>query len=304
MFGEGYDTIKSFTNGEIQEVINNSFYRYIGHKDWVIILFVGVICLLKAFATSITIQSGGNGGNLAPSLFAGGSLGFVFALLCTKLGLTEVPITNLIIVGMAGVMSGVMYAPLTAIFLIAESSSGYDLFIPLMIVSVISFLIAKWFSRTSPDLEQLADQGHIFTREHDRNLLSLLHVVELMDHDVPVISENASFDELTDILKNGTGNLITVLDENQRVVGNISLEEIRTLLFESNFRGVLTVRSLMLPVESIVRESDPVIAVAKKFDETGLWFLPVVNERKMFHGPMSKSSVLEQYRKLLQEHSG
>jgi CIC family chloride channel protein len=115
--------------------------------------------LLKAFATSFTIFSGGNGGNFAPSLFAGGTVGYLFAVVCQQIGFTEVPVTNLVLVGMAGAMSGVMYAPLTAIFLIAESSFGYDLFIPLMIVSIISYLIAKWFSPISPELKSLADQG-------------------------------------------------------------------------------------------------------------------------------------------------
>ncbi|TDE18016.1 chloride channel protein [Dyadobacter psychrotolerans] len=304
LFGEGYDTIKSFTNGDIQQVINNSFYRYVSYREWVVILFVGVICLLKAFATSITIQGGGNGGNFAPSLFAGGSLGYVFALLCLQAGISEVPMTNLIIVGMAGVMSGVLYAPLTAIFLIAESSSGYDLFIPLMIVSVISFLMAKWFSPTSPEMEKLADQGQIFTREHDKNLLSLLHTLDLLDPITQVIKENASSDELMEVLENGKRNLIAVLDLNQALIGIISLEDIRPILFGKNNIKLLDVKTLMKPVGVVINETDSVIALAKKFDETGVWNLPVIRTNGRFAGFISKSSVLDSYRKLLQEHSG
>src|SRR5690606_5616454 len=114
------------------------FFKYLDLKEWSIIIFLTLVCLLKAFATPITIFSGGNGGNFAPSLFAGGTLGYLFAQVCKLIGFTNVPETNLVLAGMAGVMSGVLYAPLTAIFLIAESSFGYDLFIPLMIVSVIS----------------------------------------------------------------------------------------------------------------------------------------------------------------------
>jgi len=303
LFGEGYDTIKSFTNGEIKEVIQNSFFSFIGYREWVIIVFVAVVCLLKAFASSITIQSGGNGGNFAPSLFAGGSLGYVFALLCTQAGITDVPVTNLILVGMAGVMSGVLYAPLTAIFLIAESSSGYDLFIPLMMVSVISFLMAKWFSPISPDLEKMASQGKIFTREHDRNLLSLLHTLDLLDKDAQVINDKASFDELRQILENGKRSLIAVLNDNLTLVGIITLDDLRPVLFSKNFDSSLTVASMMKEPKAVIVEDDSVVIVAKKFDETGVWHLPVVKTSGKFAGFISKSSVLNSYRQLLQAHS-
>jgi CIC family chloride channel protein len=304
LFGEGYETIKSFTNGEIQKVISNSFFRYIGYREWVIILFVGVICLLKAFATSITIQSGGNGGNFAPSLFAGGSLGYAFALLCMRAGMADVPMTNLILVGMAGVMSGVLYAPLTAIFLIAESSSGYDLFIPLMIVSVIAFLMAKWFSPTSPEMERFVKERQIFTREHDKNLLSLLHTMDLVDKDTQLISETASMNELMEVLKNGHRNLIAVLNDKSVLTGIINLDGIRPILFGGELDKSLEVKSLMKPVGRVVYESDSVVDVAKKFDETALWNLPVIKTNGEFAGFISKSSVLDRYRKLLQEHSG
>lgn len=304
LFGEGYDTIKSFTNGEIFQVIDNSFFRYVQYREWVIIIFVGVICLLKALATSITIYSGGNGGNFAPSLFAGGSLGYVLALLCTQLGLQEVPMSNMIIVGMAGVMSGVLYAPLTAIFLIAESSSGYDLFIPLMIVSSISFLIAKWFSPISPDLKALAENGQIFTREHDRNLLSLLHTMDLLDKENQIIDQNASNEQLWQVVRCGKRNLIAVLDENEKLKGIISLNDIRSALFDQNGKEVLSVASLVRVPRVVVVENDSVVAVAKMFDDTGLWNLPVIRKTGKFAGFISKSSVLDSYRRLLREHSG
>ncbi|GLU57429.1 chloride channel protein [Dyadobacter frigoris] len=304
LFGEGYDTIKSFTNGEIFQVIDRSFFRYLEYRQWVIIVFVGVICMLKVFATSITIYSGGNGGNFAPSLFAGGSLGFVLALLCTQIGLADVPMTNMIIVGMAGVMSGVMYAPLTAIFLIAESSSGYDLFIPLMIVSTISFLIAKWFSPISPDLKALAENGQIFTREYDRNLLSLLHTMDLLDKETQIVDYQASGEELAEVIRNGKRNLIAVLDQNRNLKGVINLNDIRPTLFNENKNESLLIASLMKEPKTVVGENDSVVTVAKKFDQTGLWNLPVIRKTGEFAGFVSKSTVLDCYRRLLQEHSG
>ncbi|KQS28174.1 chloride channel protein [Dyadobacter sp. Leaf189] len=304
LFGEGYDTIKAITNGQMQGIMQNSFFRFIGYRDWVVIVFVAVICLLKAFSASITIFSGGNGGNFAPSLFAGGSLGYVFALLCVQAGVSDVPVNNLVIVGMAGVMSGVLYAPLTAIFLIAESTSGYDLFIPLMIVSVISFSIAKWFSSVSPDLEKLAQQGKIFTREHDRNLLSLLHVLDLIDKDIQVIHCEASREELADMVRSGHRNIIAVTDSENKLSGIISLDDIRPLFFNPGAYDLLEVKQLMKKPEVVISDFDSVVSVVKKFDESGAWNLPVVKTNGEFVGFISKSAILNSYRQLLRAHSG
>ncbi|MCF0069993.1 chloride channel protein [Dyadobacter sp. CY261] len=303
LFGEGYDTIKAITNGQIQEVIANSFFQFIGYHEWVVIVFVLLICLLKAFSASITIFSGGNGGNFAPSLFAGGLVGYAFALVCKQLGIPNVPESNLVIVGMAGVMSGVLYAPLTAIFLIAESTSGYDLFIPLMMVSVISFSIAKWFSSISPDLENLARQGKIFTREHDRNLLSLLYVPDLIDKDVQLVDVHASRDELAELIRTGKRNMISVID-GKKLVGIISMDDIRPLLFSDAGYDLLGISHLAKPPATVINEFDNVYTVVKKFDETGAWNLPVVKVDGEFVGFISKSAVLNSYRQLLRSHSG
>ncbi|MCE7064681.1 chloride channel protein [Dyadobacter sp. CY326] len=304
LFGEGYDTIKAITNGQIQTVIDNSLFQFIGYREWVVIVFVALICLLKAFSASITIFSGGNGGNFAPSLFAGGSLGYVLALVAVQVGMHDVPVNNLVIVGMAGVMSGVLYAPLTAIFLIAESTSGYDLFIPLMIVSVISFLMAKWFSAISPDLQKLAAEGKIFTREHDRNLLSLLHILDLIDKDVQAVGPGASRDELAELVRTGKRNMIAVVDDSKRLLGTISLDDIRPLLFSPDLYDMLTISNLMRVPSEVISDFDSVVGVVKKFDETGAWNLPVVKSSGEFVGFISKSAVLNSYRQLLRAHSG
>ncbi|MCF2491401.1 chloride channel protein [Dyadobacter sp. CY347] len=304
LFGEGYDTIKAITNGQMQSVIENSLFRFIGYREWVVVVFVALICLLKAFSASITIFSGGNGGNFAPSLFAGGSLGYVFALVCLQLGVADVPVNNLVIVGMAGVMSGVLYAPLTAIFLIAESTSGYDLFIPLMIVSVISYLIAKWFSPISPDLKKLAEQGKIFTREHDRNLLSLLHILDLIDKDIQTVSQHATREELAELVRAGRRNMISVVDADKKLVGTISLDDIRPLLFNPELYDMLTISNLMKVPSVVISDFDSIVSVVKKFDETGAWNLPVVKVSGEFVGFISKSAILNSYRQLLRAHSG
>ncbi len=303
LFGEGYDTIKMLTNGEVRTVMENSFFRFIGYRDWVVLVFLSIICLLKAFASSITIYSGGNGGNFAPSLFAGGTLGFVFALFCQQIGFVQAPVANLVLVGMAGVMSGVLYAPLTAIFLIAESSSGYDLFIPLMLVSVTSFLIAKWFSPISPDLKKLADQGKIFTREHDRNLLSMLETLDLIDQDVQEINIDASMSQLVQLVKEGKRNIIAVIHTNKSLAGIITLDDLRPFIFDVSGIKNLTIQDLVKSPPAYINAYDDVVTVVRKFEETGAWNLPVVTTDGIYMGYISKSGVLSKYRNLLQDYS-
>jgi chloride channel protein, CIC family len=302
LFGEGYTSVKLLAGGHSEEIIQNSFFRYIPTQSWILLLFTGCICLLKVFATAFTIHSGGNGGNFAPSLFAGGFLGYFFALLCTHLGFDDVPFTNLVIVGMAGVMSGVMYAPLTAIFLIAEASSGYDLFIPLMIVSTTSFILAKWFSPISPELKHLADKGKIFTKAHDKNILSLLKLEELVEKDIQRISSDETLRQLIELVKQGSRNMIGVVASDGRLDGIITLDDIRPIMFNPSLYDTVTIRQLMKPPLAVIDIHDNVADVINKFDEVHTWNLPVTEDNKLV-GFVSKSGILNQYRLLLQEYS-
>lgn len=302
LFGEGYDTVKAFTNGNTHNIIQNSFFRYFEIKDFTIIIFLILVLLLKAFATSFTIFSGGNGGNFAPSLFAGGTVGYLFAVVCQQIGFTEVPVTNLVLVGMAGAMSGVMYAPLTAIFLIAESSFGYDLFIPLMIVSIISYLIAKWFSPISPELKSLADQGKIFTNKHDKNILFSLKTEEFIDKYSQAIDENAPVTELFELVKNGNKNIFAVVNEDKVLRGILTLDDIRPYLFTSDEVSATIIQIMKAP-PAIIRPEDQPLEILQTFDDTGVWNLPVVDSANKFIGFISKSTILMSYRQLLKQYS-
>ncbi|MFS4473118.1 chloride channel protein [Chryseobacterium sp. T20] len=303
LFGEGYETVKAFTNGNTYSIIENSFFRYFEIGDWTIIIFLVLVLLLKAFATSFTIFSGGNGGNFAPSLFAGGTLGYLFALVCQHIGFTDVPMTNLVLVGMAGAMSGVLYAPLTAIFLIAESSFGYDLFIPLMIVSIISYLIAKWFSPISPELKSLADEGKIFTNKHDKNLLFALRTEDFIDKYSQTINESASVTELFEMVKNGDKNIFAVVDEARKLKGVLTLDDIRPYLFNKEMETSQTVTQIMKAPPAILHRDNKPLDILQTFDDTGVWNLPVVSDNNDFIGFISKSSILMSYRQLLKEYS-
>ncbi|WP_228455513.1 chloride channel protein [Chryseobacterium potabilaquae] len=301
LFGEGYDTVKAFTNGDIHLIIENSFFRYFKIEEWTIIIFLILVCLLKAFATSFTIFSGGNGGNFAPSLFAGGTVGYLFAIICQHLGFNDVPVTNLVLVGMAGTMSGVLYAPLTAIFLIAESSFGYDLFIPLMIVSIMAYLIAKWFSPISPELKFLADQGKIFTHRHDKNLLFSLHTEDFIDKYSQTIHEDAPIEELFEFVKNGNKNIFAIIDDTRKLKGILTLDDIRPYLF-TDYSSISIIQIMKNPPALIHPENKP-LEILQIFDETMAWNLPVVNSNNEFIGFISKSSILTGYRELLKEYS-
>ena len=302
LFGEGYSSVKLLAVGNSGDIIQNSFFQYLPTQTWMVILFTGCICLLKVFATSFTIYGGGNGGNFAPSLFAGGFLGYFFAMVCIALGIEHVPLTNLVIVGMAGVMSGVMYAPLTAIFLIAESSSGYDLFIPLMIVATISYLIAKWFSPIAPDLMHLADAGKIFTRAHDKNILSVLRIEDFVEDSIQKIDSEATLCTLIELIKQGNRNVIAVVNTDGRLDGIITLDDIRSIMFNASLYDTVTVKQLMKAPAALIHLKDNVSDVIGRFDETHAQILPVINDNKLV-GFVSKSSILNQYRLLLQEYS-
>jgi CIC family chloride channel protein len=303
LFGEGYTSVKLLAVGNSGDIIENSFFRYLPTHTWMVIVFTGCICLLKVFATSFTIYGGGNGGNFAPSLFAGGFLGYFFSMVCVALGFEHVPLTNLVIVGMAGVMSGVMYAPLTAIFLIAESSSGYDLFIPLMIVATMSYLIAKWFSPIAPDLRHLAEEGKIFTRAHDKNILSLLRIADFIEEgSIQKIDSEATLRSLIELVKEGKRNVIAVVNKEDRLEGLITLEDIRSIMFNTMLYDTVTVKQLMKAPVALIYLNDNVGDVISRFDETRARNLPVINDDKLV-GFVSKSSILNQYRLLLQEYS-
>ncbi|KQR94788.1 chloride channel protein [Chryseobacterium sp. Leaf180] len=300
-FGEGYDTVKAYTAGNINSIIENSFFRYFEIREWTIIIFLIFLCLLKAFATSFTIFSGGNGGNFAPSLFAGGTLGFLFSFICQQLGFHDVPVTNLVLVGMAGALSGVLYAPLTAIFLIAESSFGYDLFIPLMIVSVISYIIAKWFSSISPELKTLAEEGKIFTNRHDQNLLSTLNIRDFIDPKSRTIQIDAGIEKVFDLIKDSRKNNFAIVNEENTLKGFLTIDDLRPYLFKEEKPE--SIKEIMKIPPALIRENDSLYQILQVFDDTDTWNLPVIRDDNKFVGFISKSAILTGYRKLLKDYS-
>lgn len=305
LYGEGYLNIRTLHQGNIEHLIHESLFRYFEFESsqWVVIAFLGLTVLLKAFATSITLSSGGNGGNFAPSLVAGGLLGYLFGFVLEMMGMPNVPTTNLMLVGMAGVMSGALYAPLTAIFLIAETSSGYDLFIPLMVVSVTAYAINRFFSPTHPSYKKLAERGEIFTTRQDQNILSHIDLHDCLNTSSLIINTTDSMEEVMRKFRNSDQNTMAIVDAENKFWGILNRERLRPFLLGKETTKDTSVSELATSPSFIVSNKDSVMEIMKMFDEADVWQLPMLDEERKFQGFVSRSAILNNYRKLLREYS-
>jgi len=303
LFGEGYDSIKLLSGANPEKLFEHSIIADLITSKWIFVGLVLLAMFFKAIAVAFTIGGGGNGGNFAPSLFVGAYLGFSFATLLRLLGITDAPVSNFTIVAMAGILSGVFHAPLTAIFLIAEITGGYELMIPLMIVSAISFLVVKYFEPYSMDTKRLAKKGHIFTADKDRNILSSLKTAKVIETDFQSISPNATLGELVEVVAHSKRNIFAVVSKDEMLVGIILLDNIREVMFKHEMYDKVLVKELMRTPPAVIAPDEDVQSVMKKFDETNAWNLPVVDEGK-YVGFVSKSGLLTKYRDRLVKTSG
>ena len=303
LFGEGYLNIRILHQGNVEHLIHESLFRYFESSQLVVLAFLGLTVLMKAFATSITLSSGGNGGNFAPSLVAGGLLGYAFGLALEMMGMPNVPITNLMLVGMAGVMSGALYAPLTGIFLIAETSSGYDLFIPLMIVSVMAYVINRFFSPINPAYKKLADKGEIFTTQQDQNILSHIHLRDCLNSSSLVINISDNMDEVLSKFRNSDQNTMAVVEADNKFWGILNRERLRPFMLGKESTKDIHVSKLAINPSFIISDTDTVMQVMKMFDEADVWQLPMLDKERRFIGFVSRSQILNNYRLLLKDYS-
>ncbi|MCX6182778.1 MAG: chloride channel protein [Bacteroidetes bacterium] len=294
LFGEGFESIKVLSDSSPEKLFEHSIFSNFLQNKWIIILLIVLTMFIKVIAAAFTVGSGGNGGNFAPSLFVGAYLGFAFASCINLLGIANVPISNFTIVAMAGVLSGVFYAPLTGIFLIAEITGGYELMIPLMIVAAISFMIAKYFEPFSMDSKKLAAQGHIFIDDKDKTILSSLKMVAVIETNFQSVSPDATLGELIEVVAQSKRNIFPVV-ENEMLVGIVLLDDIREIMFKHELYDKIQVRELLQNPPETINADEDVQSVMKKFDETNAWNLPVLNDGK-YVGFVSKSSLLIKYR--------
>ncbi len=299
LFGEGYNSVKLVANASFNTFSDNTtLFSRLG-ENWGIIAFTALIVLFKPIAAGITIGAGGNGGNFAPSLFAGSYLGFFFSKLLNSTPWIQIPVGNFSLVGMAGLLSGVMYCPLTAIFLIAEITNGYELFIPLMIVSSISFFIVKSYEPYSMETRKLAMEGQIFTHKKEKNILTSISLDDMLQDNYESIGIDKKLKDLVDIIKKSEKNIFAVVDGKERFAGIIELNDIKQKLFQPEQFDKVTIKTLMKKPAAILQHDNDMHTVMEKFDVTQSWYLPVLNKERKFIGFISKTKLFNKYREIL-----
>jgi CIC family chloride channel protein len=295
LFGEGYESIKILSDNDPGQLLENTLFKDFRDNHWVLLLFVGLTMMLKAFATGITLGSGGNGGNFAPSMFLGSYVGFFFSTFLNLTGLTKLPVSNFTMVGMAGILSGLFHAPLTAIFLIAEITGGYNLMIPLMIVASISYALSKRFEKHSLDVKHLARKGHAFTNNKDTNILSTLDTNSIIQTDYLTVSPDENLEKLVDLISHSNQVIFAVVDKENQMLGVVHFNDIREIIFNQYRVKYTLVKEIMTTPIDIIYPTDSMEIVMNKIEKGKVVFLPVVKNGK-YYGFISKAIALEAYR--------
>ena len=298
LYGEGYGLINKLMNADQGNLFDRSLFYAYRDNVWVVIGFSTAILLIKVFASAITVGSGGNGGIFGPSLFVGALLGFIFVKTLGALGIVDLRMQNFVAAGMAGLVSGVLHAPLTAIFLIAEITGGYALIVPLMLVSSGSYFITRYFEKYSIYTKNLIERGFI-TFDKDKDLLSRVDIRSIIQTDFTTLSPNQTLGELVGIITTSKRNIFVVLDGQNHLLGIITLDDIREIMFNQTEYNRVRVKKLMsIPRYTVLPNAD-VNELIEKFDEYNIWKIPVVDEAGTYLGFVSKTAVLDQYREKL-----
>ena len=305
LYGEGYSAINVLLNGhsvaDWSEVMNGSIFA--GHTN-LLVLYIALVVLTKTFATSATNGSGGCGGTFAPSLFVGGFAGFLFARVWNiyEIG-TYVPEQNFALMGMAGVMTGVMHAPLTAIFLIAELTGGYALFMPLMIVSISSYMMTNIFEKHSIYAIRLASEGKLLTHHTDSAALTLMSMNQIVERDYTYVSPDLPMGKLVQEISRSHTNFLPVLEADKKLLGVIDVTRIRHIIFRTELYHKYTVRQLMNDPEAIINEQDSMKEVMHKFEQNDAAHLPVVDIYGHLLGYISRVRMYNLYRQIITDLS-
>ncbi|MBQ5654054.1 MAG: chloride channel protein, partial [Alistipes sp.] len=298
LYGEGYDAFVGLMHGRTDQLFNNSLFYRFSHIDWVIILFVVATMFFKVIAMATTNAAGGVGGTFAPSLFVGAFTGAALALICNALFDWQVPIASFTLVGMAGVMAGVMNAPLTSIFLIAELSNGYGLFIPLMITACISFAVNYYLDPDSIYTKQLRMKGELLTHDKDQSVFVFLKLEELMETDFIRIREHMTLGDLITIISSARRNIFPVIDDFGHLLGVVQLDDLRKDMFKREKYGNSVMTYMIQPPDRILQH-ETIQSILPKFEDNRTWMLPVVDRDNHYLGFISKSRILNAYREQL-----
>ncbi len=303
LYGEGYESINMLLDGDTSKIVEGTFFYVDRDSVWFIAIFIALILLTKVFATSATNGAGGVGGTFAPSLYVGAMAGFLFAYVLNNLDIgIEISNKNFALMGMAGVMSGVMHAPLMAIFLTAEMTGGYNLFLPLLIVSTLSYGTIKIFEPYSIYTMRLAKRGELLTHHKDKAVLTLLKIDSVIEKDFKEVHPNMDLKEMVDVIATSNRNLFPVTDDEGYLIGIVLLDDIRNIMFRSDLYKKMHVQKFMSSPPARIELNDNMDLVMSKFDKTNAWNLPVVDNGK-YVGFVSKSKIFNSYRRVLRHYT-
>lgn len=302
LYGEGYSAITDLLNGHPESIVNSSLFYNDRESVWWILGFIAALVLMKTFATASTNGGGGVGGTFAPSLYVGCMAGFLFAYFINTVFGLDLSTKNFALMGMAGVMSGVMHAPLMGIFLTAELTGGYDLFLPLLIVSAISYGTIKFFEPYSIYTMRLAHEGKLITHHKDKAVLTLLKIDNVIETDFVSVRPEMNLKEMVNAISRSSRNLFPVIDANGKLLGVVLLDEIRNIMFRPDLYKRMYVNQFMTLPPAVVDVGQSMERVMNAFDDTGAWNLPVVDNGK-YVGFVSKSKIFNSYRRVLRHYS-
>jgi len=298
LFGEGYFIVEALLNGEYLKLLNGSIFWQFKDNIWFLLLYAFAAMMLKVFATSVTVNSGGNGGMFGSSLFIGALLGFIYSRTINLSGFHHLTETNFIVVAMAGILAGVIHAPLTAIFLIAEITGGYALFIPLMVVVSLSYFITIFFEPNSVYTKEITEKGLFVKYDRDRLVLENLRVDKIIETDFEKLNEKDTLEHLVSAVERTRRNIFPVTNEDDVIKGIVFLDDIREVMFNRDLYNLIIVKDIMQNPSAVVDVKDRMYDIIKKFDELKVWNLPVVKDGR-YLGFISKSNILSHYRELM-----
>lgn len=299
LYGEGYSSISQLIGGHSEALTDGSFFYAFKDNVWILMAYMVSVILFKIVASASTNGAGGVGGVFAPSLFVGALVGFVVARIINESGFAQVSEQNFALMGMAGVMSAVMHAPLTGVFLIAELTGGYSLFLPLMVVSAGSYLTIFIFEKHSIYSLRLAQKGQLVTHHKDKAVLTLMKVENVIEKDFDVVYPDMTLGELVKVISTAKRNLFPVVGNDGKLQGIVLLDDIRNIMFRTELYDRFEVSKLMVSPPAKLRIEASMEEVMRVFDDTNAWNLPVVNELGQYMGFVSKSKIFNSYRKVL-----
>ena len=303
LYGEGYETIGMLLNGQFLTMMDNTLFSGLSDSYWGIIIFLSLILLFKVFASSATNGGGGTGGIFAPSLYMGCIAGFIFSHTSNYLPFTMyLSEKNFALLGMAGVMSAIMHAPLTGVFLIAELTGGYDLFLPLMIVSISAYLTILMFEPHSIYSMRLAQKGELMTHHKDKAVLTLLKMDDVIEKDFEVVNPHMSLGDLVKVIARSSRNAFPVVDDKGVLLGIVQLDNIRNIMFRPELYERFHVSKFMVSAASKIEINKSMEQIMRIFDDTKAWNLPVVDMQGRYIGFVSKSKIFNSYREVLVEN--